>query len=1183
MSSENNKINQGPPKAVNAFNDDNITLDDLNKLIDNTCNSLNDTNSTNTEKKESLITDAQENIKTIKGQTDLSEEDKSKIDNLEGKLNKCIEEYKKKQTTPTALEKKNNSSKDAVTTTATTATAKPPQSNEGATINAKNYQKTKKDIIAKKKKEKEELTQEYNILQSTFSEMTFSDEITKCYEQSRLNEFKDKIALIDKEIEIIETGAFLDIFGDKYYSDIVLSITSNSDYLGIQSLNQFLKNYNIQSKFKDNITAIIAAFSAHFRHGNTNPRVCDSNMRIIYPHLRYRHRVLQTQRELFGLSPTGHHYASIAEQLDTFLQSVACSGGFSMNSSNSKGKAPGAVGLSAGPLTNIATSLRTIASRLDSGAVLGVGPGAPGSEKQEKQKEPKKQMTPEEQLEYVKQLQGQSVLYQGYKGAKGAYAWLKSKLSRNKEIKQEIEETKEQLANSSNSSETNKTLNSKIKELQKELDNSKKEIAKIYKDIKQKNKALKKHLVLSHIFKSFGNTEELNKLQKDYDMLYENAARKTIERDQLYIAKKTQNITIQELEKEKKALLQQKESLEKQIETLSKKSNKTPEDKLVLKKLLVILHVQNALQSLQGDLQKGMYEGRIQNMSTEYANEKAKLMNELSDLTKDFNNKNIILEDTKNKLSTYIQKEREYINKLKKQVVIVYLLEKLQVDDSTVNTVRSELNEEIRKYKQELDEERNKHEEEINILKDTTKKALNEQKIQSQENINKLKSELKKQLVIQYIYSKLTGDTLLEQSDKILELENELKEKEAHYIQIQDDLEKEYEEHSGREISDLIETNNLITMTMSSRINELKQTIDTLNGKLKNYGKMSSAIYSILGDDEENIEINEGENEVFEEVERQTANVPSSEAVTPPVVPPTIPEVQEVSNNSVINAENTNTEEQLNYSKISDIPIIKTVLEDISKNKEKYQKYNMNGIKPSIISDIRNLFGRENKTLTDENINNIIVKLQDIFQYGINYGTSMTKSDILNMLLLLEAYGRKQITPYSIIKGIAKEDAKNTANIGDNFYEFIKYIKESNEYLDEKDDTAGSMLLEKIEEVHPILAEVPSGPKRKKVAPPSIPQVSNNEKPTIMSNIGVTTQASSIAAKLMAEQYTQPNNDNNNLINLSPTSIKKSLFKKAINRVTPSQETKNKLKSVGKALTPGKGAAESTLRYLTGQ
>ena len=42
--------------AVNAFNDDNITLDDLNKLIDNTCNSLNDTNSTNTEKKESLIT-----------------------------------------------------------------------------------------------------------------------------------------------------------------------------------------------------------------------------------------------------------------------------------------------------------------------------------------------------------------------------------------------------------------------------------------------------------------------------------------------------------------------------------------------------------------------------------------------------------------------------------------------------------------------------------------------------------------------------------------------------------------------------------------------------------------------------------------------------------------------------------------------------------------------------------------------------------------------------------------------------------------------------------------------------------------------------------------------------------------------------------------------------------------------
>jgi chromosome segregation ATPase len=196
-----------------------------------------------------------------------------------------------------------------------------------------------------------------------------------------------------KELEMLKAGKYLDIFGDLYYTTLIspledsigLSKAQSWNHLGLQSLNQFIINYNINTALGDDLgrtleiflqvfgadkegTAAAAAAEPAQENGgipastpppnNSNATTASSatttttpattpattssgpdgklactmdELRYLIPPLRHRMLTLRSQARLFtlnagansrALTPNAHHYLDVAERIGVFLASA---------------------------------------------------------------------------------------------------------------------------------------------------------------------------------------------------------------------------------------------------------------------------------------------------------------------------------------------------------------------------------------------------------------------------------------------------------------------------------------------------------------------------------------------------------------------------------------------------------------------------------------------------------------------------------------------------------------------------------------------------------------------------------------------------------------------------------------------------------------------------------------------
>lgn len=185
-----------------------------------------------------------------------------------------------------------------------------------------------------------------------------------------------------KEADMLLAGKYLNIFGDLYYTTLItpledsigLSKAQSWNHLGLQSLNQFIINYNINAALGDDLGRTLEIFLRVFgadagaaaaaapapapataanttgapnATSNTEPsgpvsklECTVTELRYLIPPLRHRMLTLKSQARLFTLNagansrmltPNAHHYLDIAEKIGVFLAGAVKKCGITWN------------------------------------------------------------------------------------------------------------------------------------------------------------------------------------------------------------------------------------------------------------------------------------------------------------------------------------------------------------------------------------------------------------------------------------------------------------------------------------------------------------------------------------------------------------------------------------------------------------------------------------------------------------------------------------------------------------------------------------------------------------------------------------------------------------------------------------------------------------------------------------
>ena len=202
------------------------------------------------------------------------------------------------------------------------------------------------EIIADKKKQIESITQQIeefkkknprellNVrIQVNPFDITISSRGRKVEVSQVIIELQVQMKILEDQIKLFEGKKVLNIFGDRYYTEYIMPSELNyfNTDLGIKSLNQFIRDYNIRYDTGDNYEKIMSIFVEEFG-GATDAVVADTPVtcteeiyRYLYPHLKYRVGTLENTIKRFEKSPTSRMYMDIKQKIIDYVNTLKCS------------------------------------------------------------------------------------------------------------------------------------------------------------------------------------------------------------------------------------------------------------------------------------------------------------------------------------------------------------------------------------------------------------------------------------------------------------------------------------------------------------------------------------------------------------------------------------------------------------------------------------------------------------------------------------------------------------------------------------------------------------------------------------------------------------------------------------------------------------------------------------------